>query len=144
MKKRVYCQDIWNCNKIMLQLSSIVCFSVAKSCLWPYELQHSRLPCPSTICQSLLKPMSIESVMTSKPSHSLLSPSPPALNLSQHLFLWVGWPKYWSFSITRSNEYSGLISFRIYWFDLLAVQGTPKGLLQYHSSVHWERILIKT
>ena len=77
-----------------------------------------------------------------QPSHPLLSPSPPACNLSQHqgLFyesvLHIRWPKYWSFSfrISPSNEYSGLISFRIEWLDLLAVQGTLKSLLQYHSS----------
>ena len=65
-----------------------------------------------------------------QPSHSLSPPSPPAFNLSQHqsLFQWVNslairWPKYWrfSFSISPSNEYSGLISFRMDWFDLLAV-----------------------
>ena len=69
-----------------------------------------------------------------QPSHPLLSPSPPAFNLSQHkgLFYWSGLrnrqPKYWSFnfSISSSNEYSGLISFRIDWFDLLAVQGTQE------------------
>ena len=49
-------------------------------------------------------------------------------------FFTSGWPKYWSFSINPSNEYSGLISFRIDWFDLLAVQGTRKSLLQHHSS----------
>ena len=73
-----------------------------------------------------------------QPSHPLSSPSPPALNLSQHqgLFKWVRWPKYWSFSIkiSPSNEYSGLISFRIDWWDLLGVQGTLKSLLQHHSS----------
>ena len=75
-----------------------------------------------------------------QPSHPLLSLSPPALNLPQHmvffseLALCIKWPKYWSFSISPSNECSGLISFRIDWFDLLAVQGTPKGLLQHHSS----------
>ena len=72
------------------------------------------------------------------PSHPLLSPSPPAFHLFQHqsLFQWVSirWPKYWSFSISPSSEYSGLISFRIDWFDLLAVQGTVKSLLQQHSS----------
>ena len=75
-------------------------------------------------------------------SHPLLSPSPPAFNLSQHqgLFKWVSfsyrWPKYWSisFSIGPSNEYLGLISFRTDWLDLLAVQGTLKSLLQHHSS----------
>ena len=75
-------------------------------------------------------------------SHPLSYPSPPAFNLSQHqgLFKWVSfrirWPKYWSFSfsISPSNEYSGLISFRMEWLDLLAVQGTLKSLLQQHSS----------
>ena len=68
-------------------------------------------------------------------THPLSSPSPPAFNLSQHqsLFQWVAvcikWPKYWSFSISPSNEYSELISFWIDWFDLLAVQGTLKSLL---------------
>ena len=77
-----------------------------------------------------------------QPSHPLSSPSPPALNLSQHqgLFKWVSshirWPKYWSFrfNINPSNEYSGLISFRLDWLDLLAVQGTLKSLFQHHSS----------
>ena len=76
-----------------------------------------------------------------QPSHPLSSPSPPALNLSQHqgLFKWVSlhirWPKYWSFSfsISPSNEHPGLI-FRMDWLDLLAVQGTLKRLLQHHSS----------
>ena len=77
-----------------------------------------------------------------QPFHPLLSTSPPALNLSQHqgLFkesvLCIRWPKYWSFSfsISPSNEYSGLISFRMDWLDILAVQGTLKSLLQHHSS----------
>ena len=77
-----------------------------------------------------------------QPSHPLSSSSPPAFNLSEHLglFKWVGLlhqvAKYWSFSfsISSSNKYSGPISFRIDWIDLLAVQGTLKSLLQYHSS----------
>ena len=71
-----------------------------------------------------------------QPSHLLSSPSPPAFCLSQHqgLSQWK-WPKHWSFSfsISPSNEYSGLISFRTDWFDLLAVQGALKSLLQQHS-----------
>ena len=75
-------------------------------------------------------------------SHPLLSPSSPAFNLSQHQglsnesILRITWPKYRSFcfSISLSNEYSRLISFRIDWFDLLAVQGILKNLLQHHSS----------
>ena len=78
-----------------------------------------------------------------QPSHPLSSPSPSAFNLSQHSgsfskesVLRIRQPKYWSFSfsISPSNEYSGLISFRIDWLELLAVQGTLKSLLQHHSS----------
>ena len=81
-----------------------------------------------------------------QPSHPLLSPSPPpppAFNLfpssgsfPNESILPIRWPKYWSFSfsISPSNEYSGLTSFRIDWLDLLAVQGTFKSLLQHHSS----------
>ena len=74
-----------------------------------------------------------------QPSRPLSSPS-PAFSLSQHQgfsnesVLHIRWPKYWSFSISPSNKYSGLISFKINWFDLLAVQGTLKSLLQRHSS----------
>ena len=77
-----------------------------------------------------------------QPSYPLSSPSPPALNLysikvfSNESALRIRWPKYWSFSfsISPANEYSGLISFRMDWLDLLAVQGTLKSLLQHHSS----------
>ena len=77
-----------------------------------------------------------------QPSHPLLSPSPPAFSLTQYQgfssesVLHIKWPKFWSFSfsISASNQYSGLISFRIDWFDLLALQGTLKSLLQHHSS----------
>ena len=77
-----------------------------------------------------------------QPSHPLSSPSPPALNLSQHQglsnesTLRMRWPKYWSFcfSIRPSNEHPGLISFRMDWLGLHAVRGTLKSLLQYHSS----------
>ena len=96
-----------------------------------------------TLSQSLLKLVSVESVMPS--NHLILSsPSSPAFNLSQYQgvsfsnesVLHIRWPKYWSFSfnISPSKEYPGLISFRIDWFDLLAVQGTLKCLLQHHSS----------
>src|SRR5574341_233762 len=77
-----------------------------------------------------------------QPYYPLSSPSPPALNLSQHQGLLndsalrIRWPKYWSFSfnISPSNEHPGLISFRMDWLDLLAVQGILKSLLQHHSS----------
>ena len=90
---------------------------------------------------SLLKLMSIESVMPS--NHLILCCPllPPSIFSSIKVFsnesvLCIRWPKHWSFSfsISPSNEYSGLISFRIDWLDLLAVQGTLKSLLQHHSS----------
>ena len=77
-----------------------------------------------------------------QPSHLLSSPSPPVFSLSQHQglsnesVLHMRWPKCWSFSFSNSpsNEHSGLVSFRMYWLDLLADQGTCKSLLQHHSS----------
>ena len=94
-----------------------------------------------TISRSSFKLTSIESVMPSSHlilCHSLLPPSifPSIRVFSSESVLCIRWPKYWSFSfsISPSNEYSGLISFRIDWLDLLAVQGTLKGLLQHHSS----------
>ena len=101
-----------------------------------------QLPLSITNSQNLLKLMSIESVMPS--SHHILSQPlllPPSIFPSIRVFsnesvLRMRWPKDWSFSfsISPSNECSGLISFRMDWFDLLAVQGTLKSLLQYHSS----------
>ena len=109
----------------------------------PWTVEH-QASLSITNSQSLLKLMSIESVMPS--SHLivchlllLLPPISPSISVfSNKSTLRVGWPKYWSFSfsISPSNEYSGLISFRMDWFDLLAVQGTLKSLLQHHSSKH--------
>ena len=95
-----------------------------------------------TNSQSLLKLMSMESVVPSNHPilcHPLLLLPPifPSIRVfSNESVLHIRWPKYWSFSfsISPSNEYSGLISFRIDWLDLLAVQGTLKGLLQHHNS----------
>ena len=95
-----------------------------------------------TISQSLLKPMSIESVISSNhlilchPLLSLPSIFPSIRVFSNQSTLPIRWPKYWSFSFSTrpSSEYLGLISFRIDWFDGLAVQGTLKSLLQHHSS----------
>ena len=95
-----------------------------------------------TSTRSLLKLMSIESVMPSNnpiPYRPLFLPPsifPSIRVFSNESVLWIRWPNYWSFnfSISPSNEYSGLISFRIDRLDLLAVQGTLKSLLQHHSS----------
>ena len=110
--------------------------------LRPHELQHARPPWSITNSQSLLKLMTIESVMPSNPlilcRPVLLPPSifPSIRVFSNESALHIRWPKDWSFSfsISPSNEHSGLISFRMDWLDLLAVQGTLKSLLQHHSS----------
>ena len=94
----------------------------------------------NTYSWSLLKLMSIESMMPSNHlilCHPLLflpSIFPSIRVFSSESVLYIWWPQYWSFSINHSNEYSGLISFRMDWLELLAVQGTLKSLLQHHSS----------
>ena len=113
---------------------STVQFSHSVMCdsLWPHGWKHDRL-------------MFIESVMPSNHlilCHPLLllpSIFPRIRVFSNESVLHIRWPKYWniSFNISSSNEYSGLISFRIDWLDLLAVQGTLKSLLQHHSSKAW-------
>ena len=116
--------------------------SVAQSCL---TLTPRTVACqvslPFTISRSLLKLKAIELVMPSNHlilCHPLLLPSvfPSIRVISNESTLCIRFPKYWSFSfsISPSNEYSGLISFRIDWFDLLAAQGTLRSLLQHHSS----------
>ena len=117
----------------------MVCCSVTQSCL---TLCDPMASLSITNSCSLLKFMSIESVMPSKhlilcrPLLLLLSIFPSIMVFSNKLALHIRWPKYWSFSFSSSPsiEYSGLISFRIDWFDLLAVQVTLKSLLQHHSS----------
>ena len=108
---------------------------------WPHGLQHAMPPCPSPTPRAYSN-SSIESVMPSNQlilcRPLLLPPSifPSIRVFSNESILHIRWPKYWSFSfsISPSNEYSGLISFRIDWLGLLAVQGTLKSLLQHHSS----------
>ena len=120
--------------------------SVVANCLWSHGMQHARPPClsPTPEVYSL---MSIESMRPSNHlilCYPLLLPSifPSIRIFSNELTLHIRWPEYWSFSfvINPSNEYSGLISFRIHWLDLLAFQGTLKSLLQHHTlkaSILW-------
>ena len=131
-------------HKICLNIQ--VCFIVVQSLtqVWliatPWTAEH-QASLSFTISQSLLKLMSIESVMPSNHlilCHPLLllpSIFPSIKVFSNESALCIRWPKCWSFSfsIRPSNEYSGLISFRTDWFDLLAVQGTLQSLLQYHN-----------
>ena len=115
------------------------------SCVWLFVtpwIAALQASLSITNSQSSLKLMFIESVMPSSPlilCHPLLllPPIPPSVRVfSNELTLWMKWPKYWSFHfrISPSNEHPGLISFRMDWLDLFAVQGTLKNLLQHHSS----------
>ena len=124
----------------MVQFSSV---AQSLSRVWLFVTPWTaarQAPLTFTIFRSLLKLMSIESVMPSSLlilCHRillLLSIFPSIRVFSSESTLHIRWPKYWSFSISPSNEYSGWISFRIDWFDLLVVQGTLKSLLQHQSS----------
>ena len=117
--------------------------SVMSDSLWPHGLQHAGFPVHHQL-RELTQLMSIELVI---PSNHLILCHPllllpsifPSIRIfSNESILCIRWPKYWSFSfsISPSNEYSGLISFRMDWLDLLAVQGTLKSVLQHHSSKH--------
>ena len=109
---------------------------------WGAIAAHQLLLMDRELHQLLTQPHVHRVSDTMQPSHPLSSPSPLAFNLfqNQSLFqesgLCIKWPKYWSFSfnISSSNGYSGLISFRMDWLDLLAVQGTLKSLFQQHTS----------
>ena len=115
---------------------------VVSDSLRPYELQHARSLCLITNSWSLPKPMSVELVTPSnhhilcRPLLLLPSIFPSIRVFSNESALRIRWPKYWnfSFSISPSNEHPGLISFRMDWLDLLAVEGTLKSLLQHHST----------
>ena len=106
--------------------------------LEPHRLQHARLPCPPPTPRAYSN--SVHCICDAiQPSHPLSSPSsifPSSRVFSNESVLHTRWTKYWSFSfsISPSNEYLGLISFRMDWLDLLAVQGTLKSLLQHYSS----------
>ena len=118
------------------------CCSISKLCLAlrPHGLQHARPPFHQLPEFTQTYVHWVDDAI--QPSHLLSSPSPPAFHLSSikvfsnELVLHIRWPKYWSlsFSISPSNEYSGLTSFRMDCLDFLAVQGTLKSLLQHHSS----------
>ena len=136
------------CNGALLLVLAVV---QSLNCIWLFETQWTAARQASlsfTVSQSFLKPVSIESVM---PSNHLILCCPllllpsvfPSIGVfSNESALCIGWKKNWSFSfrISSSNAYSGLVSFRIGWLNLLAVQGNLKSLLQHHSlkaSILW-------
>ena len=124
----------------MLMYSVQFSHSVMSDSLWPHELQHASLPFHHQLPESTQTHVHWVGDAT-QPSHSMLSLSPHAFKLSQHhdLFEWVSSSHQVAkvlelqLSVSPSNEYSGLISFRIDWLDLLAVQGILKSLLQHRS-----------
>ena len=133
-----------SCCTVLLYFSFLLLLficSVVSDFLQPHGLQHTRLPCPSpspgscsNSCIELVMPSN--HLIFSHPLFILPSISSSIRVISNELALHIRWPKYWSFNfrVSPSNEYSGLISFRMDWLDLLAVQGTLKSLLQYDSS----------
>ena len=128
---------LWSDRLGSVQLSSVQSLSHVQLFVTPWITA-----CQASLSQSSPRLMSIESVMPSShlilcPSLLLLPPIPPSIRVfSNQSTLRMRWPKYWSFSfnIRPSNEHPGLISFRMDWLDLLAVQGTLKSLLQHYSS----------
>ena len=139
---KILSPDIQSISLLLLLLLLLFSRSVVCDCLWPHGLHTPGFPVLHHLPEFAQTHVHLVSD-TIQPSCPLLSHSPTAFNLSQHqdFFLWVSSShqvakKYWnfSFSISLSNEYSGLIPFRIDWFVLLAVQGTLKSLLHCHSS----------
>ena len=147
MWKWIWCLEQCGACSTSSEIVFVVgCVVVVKSlsCVWFFATlwtATSQASLSFAISRSLLKLMSIESII---PSNHLILCRPLLLLLLIFPSIWVfsnesafhtRWTKYWSFgfSISPSNEYSRLISFRLYWFDLLAIQGTLKSLLQHHS-----------
>ena len=134
-------EGLWSIHSTM---GFCCCYLVTKMCLivlQPHGLQHTRLPCPLPTPRACSNscPSSQWCHPTISSSVTLLLPPsnfPSSRVFSNESVLLIRWPKYWSLSISvsPSNEYSGLISFRIDWFELLVIQGTLKSLLQPHSS----------
>ena len=118
---------------------------VVSDLLWPHGLQHARSSCPSLspwVCSNScsLSRWCHPTMSSSAAPFSSCPPSFPASVFSNELTLWIRQPRYWSFGFSPSNEYLRLMSFRMDWFDLLAVQGTLKSLFQHHSlkaSILW-------
>ena len=137
----LYLTVIWWNSEQFSSLCGCIAVVQSLSCVWLFLTPWTaacQTSLPFTISQSLLRLMSVESVMPSNHlilSCPLLLPSvfPSIRVFSNESALPVRWPEYWIFSISPSTEYSGLISIRIDWFDILAFQETPKSILQHNS-----------
>ena len=142
----VFVSAIWdalNCHKYVTEQSPSLVQLLSSVWLWdPMDCSTLGYPIHHQLPELAQTPVHwVSDAM--QPSHPPSSPSPPAIFPSIRVFsnesaLHIGWPKYWSFSfsINPFNEYSGLISFRMDWFDLFAVQGTPRSLLQHQVQKH--------
>ena len=127
------CESVFHTHSFVLFfLLLLFSHTVVSNSLRPQGLQHARLPFPSpspgVFSNSCPLTQWCHPTISSSVSPFSCPPSFPAWVFSNESVLRIRWPKYWSFSFSPSNEYSGLISFRIDWFDLLAVQGTLKSL----------------
>ena len=152
MKLSIFSQLYWPFRSLLffLPLFLLCCLllfviqfssSVVSNSLRPHRLQHARLPCPSSTpgaysnscpLRQWYHPTFSSSVT---PFSSGLQSFPASGSFSSESDLQMRWPKYWSFSISPSSEYSGLISFKMDWLDLLAAQGILKSLLQQFKSI---------
>ena len=137
MVSRFFSTPLSISNATFIQFSSFQLLS----CVWllqPHGRQHARLPCPSPTPGACSNSRPLSRWCHPTTSSSVIPFSCPIFSstrvFSSESALGIRWPKNWSFSFSPSNEYSGLISFRMDWLDLLAVQETLKSLLQYHSS----------
>ena len=128
----------WVTNTFHILIAAIQLLSHVQLFATPWTAAH-QAPLSFTVSQTLLRFVSIESVMPSNhlilcfPLLLLLSIFPSIRIFSNEWALHIRWPKDWRFSISPSNEYSGLISFRVDWFEILALQGTLKSLFQHHN-----------
>ena len=137
------CWDVWTVyvflriNTLLVMRVYVFTRRVMSDSLWPHGLRHARPACPSPspgVCPCLytLNQWCHPTTISSSVAFLLLPSIFPNIRFfSSEFAVQIRWPKYWSFSVSPFNE---LISFRIDWFDLLAVQGTLKSLLQHHSS----------
>ena len=127
-------------DRILLYNTELFSGSVVSDSFQPHELQHARLPCtspsPGACSNSCALSWCCHPAISSSvvPFSSCLQSFPASGSFQMSWLFTFRWPKYWSFSISPSNECSELIFFRIDWFGLLAVPGTLESLLQYHSS----------
>ena len=136
-----WCASVCLSIYVHVYLFYIMLLVIVWSLSWLHGLQHNRSPCPTLsprVCSNSVESVISDHLILCHPFLHLLSMFRSIRVFSNELALCITWPKYWSFNFNISpfNEYSGLISFRIDWFDLLVVQGILKSLLQHPIKNH--------